>query len=171
MRNERRDAAEQAGQGFYDGLDELIHGEQDIGFGEALCHDLPRIGDLPLPAWHFAALDQMHQDGDVAGFEHIEEIFADPVDGDRHDAKPADRTPESERRVRVRVAGNIADAVADHTARARGGDVGDGDAEEDKHAEQDEREGPGHQAERVADAEIPHENHPPCMHARSGAGV
>ena len=61
---------------------------------------------------------------------------------------------------------DMADAVADAGARAGRDDIGDRDAEIDDHAEDDERPGADHDAERPADLEVPHARiapEPACM--------
>ena len=58
-------------------------------------HDLPRIGDLALAAGHVPAVDQVHHDGDMAGLDDVEDVFAHPVERQRNEAEADDAAPEA----------------------------------------------------------------------------
>ncbi len=113
-----------------DALDQLVEQEEHVGFGEALAHHRLRVGDLALAARHVRSVDQMHHDGDVAGLDEVEDVFAQPVEQHRDEAEAKNAAPHGEGERPV-LAPDMADAITDAGAGAGRDDVGDGDAEID----------------------------------------
>ena len=71
----------------------LIENEQDARLSKAFGDDLARIRNLVPDAWYLATVDQVDYDSNVPGLDEVENVFANPVDRDRHHAKADDATP------------------------------------------------------------------------------
>ncbi|MFT3792574.1 MAG: hypothetical protein QM741_16255 [Rudaea sp.] len=118
--------------------------------------DAARIVDLALATWHGLAVHQFDQHGDMAGLDHVEQVFARPPQQAADDAE-ADQA--AERRAASAAATDLAEQRAEAATDADGEDVGERDADVDDEAQQQERRRAREQAQDLSGFEVDHGSH------------